>query len=70
MVVGSRQVKRSGTKKEVTIKGSSRYTELLLQTTTSVVSDPLEWKNHLGLVAFTIVGILIIYWIMHPTSRV
>jgi len=61
---------------EVEFRSSQRRSRLLESeaTESNAVSVPAadenHWSNHLQLVIFTVVGLLIIFWVMHPTKRI
>ncbi len=68
-MVKSKQMKRTSGRNETTIRGSQRLVkEEVVEKKVHVDSD--SWTNHLKLVAFTIVGLVMIYIVMHPNSKV
>jgi len=68
--VKSKQIKRTSGRNETTIKASQRLSREVAEEVKVVKADVLDnWTNHLQLIVFTVVGILIIYWVMHPTNR-
>lgn len=63
-------MKRTSGRNEATIRSSQRFNREAEETVIVAKKDEDSWTNHLQLVAFTVVGLLLIYWVMHPTSRV
>lgn len=63
-------MKRTSGRNETTIRSSQRLSKEVEPVVEVAVKDADGWANHLQLVAFTVIGILLIYWVMHPNSKI
>jgi hypothetical protein len=69
-MVKTKQMKRASGRNETTIRSSQKLVKEEVVGDKAVYADGDSWTNHLKLVAFTLVGTVLIYFVMHPNSKV